>query len=276
MSLFRDKFKKVAEKNKSLLCIGLDPDPEKMPLNDIILFNNLIIEATQDIICSYKPNLGFYEQFGSDGLKILEATLKSIPKEIPVIGDAKMGDIGSTSKAYAHAMFDIWGFDAITFNPYLGKDSLDPFLAYKDKELFILCRTSNPGAKYFQDLLVINAANEKRPLYQYIALKAEEWNEEDNIGLVVGASSTHELKKVRPICPTMLFLIPGVGTQGGDLQGAVKSGVDNQGRGIIINVARDILYASKDKKRFVEASRARAIEFRDEINDSLVSLGKPW
>jgi orotidine-5'-phosphate decarboxylase len=258
---FTDKLLNASRKNNSWLCIGLDPDPELMPAVDVLQFNKAIIEATSDLVCAYKPNLAFYEALGTEGLAILEKTVKHIPGDIPVIGDAKRGDIGNTARAYARALFSVLGFDAATVNPYLGFDSIEPFISYQDKGVFILCRTSNKGAADFQDL-TINGL----PLYQAVAQKAQKWNIHGNIGLVVGATYPEELKKVRSICPEMPLLIPGIGAQGGDLASAVGYGVDARGEKAIINVSRQILYASREKD-FARAARNVAEKIRNQIND---------
>jgi orotidine-5'-phosphate decarboxylase len=257
---FADKLLNASRKNRSWLCIGLDPDPERMPGTDVVDFNSAIIEATSDLVCAYKPNLAFYEALGTEGFAILEKTIKQIPNEIPVIGDAKRGDIGNTARAYAKALFSVLGFDAATINPYLGFDSIEPFISYKNKEIFILCRTSNKGAMDFQSL-----STNGSPLYEIVAQKAREWNTYDNIGLVVGATYPEELKRVRSICPEMPLLIPGIGAQGGDLASAVACGVDAQGEKAIINVSRQILYASKEKD-FADAARNAAEKIRTQIN----------
>jgi orotidine-5'-phosphate decarboxylase len=258
---FTDKLLNASRKNKSWLCIGLDPDPELMPEIDVLQFNQAIIEATCDLVCAYKPNLAFYEALGTEGLAILEKTVKYIPGDIPVIGDAKRGDIGNTARAYAKALFAVLGFDAATVNPYLGFDSIEPFINYQDKGVFILCRTSNRGATDFQNLCTNGL-----PLYEAVAQKAQEWNIYGNIGLVVGATYPEELKKVRSICPEMPLLIPGIGAQGGDLASAVGYGVDARGENAIINVSRQILYASKEKN-FAQAARNMAEKIRKQIND---------
>ena len=258
---FTDKLLNTSRKNKSWLCIGLDPDPELMPGVDVLQFNKAIIEATSDLVCAYKPNLAFYEALGTEGLAILEKTVKYIPGDIPVIGDAKRGDIGNTAKAYARALFSVLVFDAATVNPYLGFDSIEPFINYQDKGVFIICRTSNRGATDFQNLYTNGL-----PLYEAVAQKAKEWNIYGNIGLVVGATYPEELKKVRSICPEMPLLIPGIGAQGGDLASAVDYGVDAQGEKAIINVSRQILYASKEKN-FAQAARTIAEKIRNQIND---------
>jgi orotidine-5'-phosphate decarboxylase len=258
---FTDKLLNASRKNKSWLCIGLDPDPELVPDVDVLQFNKAIIEATSDLVCAYKPNLAFYEALGIAGLAILEKTVKNIPGDIPIIGDAKRGDIGNTARAYARALFSVLGFDAATVNPYLGFDSIEPFISYQDKGIFVLCRTSNPGAADFQNL-----RTNGQPLYETVAQKAKEWNIHGNIGLVVGATYPEELKKVRSICPEMPLLIPGIGAQGGDLASAVSYGVDARGEKAIINVSRQILYASKEKD-FAQAARNMAEKIRQQIND---------
>ncbi len=261
---FIEKLLKCAHSNNSLLCIGLDPDPELMPEGVSVLdFNRAIIEATYDLVCAYKPNLAFYEAMGVEGIRALAATVASMPDTIPVIGDAKRGDIGNTARAYAAALFEGFGFDAVTVNPYLGGDSLEPFIEYEDKGVFVLCRTSNPGSADLQDLKV-----GKKPLFEVVAKKAIEWNKYGNIGLVVGATFPDDLKRVRKICPDMPILIPGVGKQGGDLAAAVRNGVDANKEKAIINSSRGIIFASKGRD-FAEAARRAAIETRDEINHCL-------
>jgi orotidine-5'-phosphate decarboxylase len=260
---FTDKLLNASRKNKSWLCIGLDPDPEVMPEVGVLQFNKAIIEATSDLVCAYKPNLAFYEALGTKGLAILEKTVKYIPGDVPVIGDAKRGDIGNTAKAYAKALFSVLGFDAATVNPYLGFDSLEPFINYRNKGVFILCRTSNKGASDFQSLCINDL-----PLYEAVAQKAHEWNIHGNIGLVVGATYPEELNRVRSICPEMPLLIPGIGAQGGDLALAVGYGADARGEKAIINVSRQILYASRGKD-FAQAARNVAEQIRHQINSYL-------
>ncbi len=260
---FIDKLLNMSRQNSSLLCIGLDPDPELMPGRDVVQFNRAIIEATGDLVCAYKPNLAFYEALGSAGLSILEETVKHIPGDVPVIADAKRGDIANTAKAYARALFSVFGFDAATVSPYLGHDSIEPFVGYRDKGVFILCRTSNRGARDFQDL-----RTDGQPLYEIVARKAGEWDVHGNIGLVVGATYPEELKKVRSMCPEMCLLIPGIGTQGGDLASAVRYGVDARGERAIFNVSRQILYASKGED-FAGVARETADRIRRQINSHL-------
>jgi orotidine-5'-phosphate decarboxylase len=257
---FADKVLAASRRNSSLLCVGLDPDPELMPKVGLLEFNKAIVDATADLVCAYKPNLAFYEALGVEGLKVLQKTVEHIPGHIPIIGDGKRGDIGNTAKAYAKALFITFGFDAATVNPYLGFDSVEPFSEYEDKGVFILCRTSNPGAVDFQSL----ADAQGVPLYEAVARKAKEWNVRGNIGLVVGATYPEELKAIRQLCPEMPLLIPGIGAQGGDLASTVKYGVDARGEKAIIVAARQVLYASRGKD-FAEAALRSAQELRDSI-----------
>ncbi len=265
---FVDKLTGAAQRNQSLLCVGLDPDPEQMPSNISVLdFNKAIIDATADLVCAYKLNFAFYEALGKEGLDTLKQTVKFIPAEILKIGDAKRGDIGNTAKAYARAIFINLGFDATTVNPYLGSDSIEPFIQYRDKGIFILCRTSNAGALDFQSLR-LGEEGKYRPLFEIVAQKASEWNTYGNIGLVVGATYPDELKLIRQNHPDMPILIPGIGAQGGDLEQTVRHGVDAQGQKAIINSSRQIIYASREKG-FAEAARKAAAELREQINNYL-------
>lgn len=251
----------TSRKNKSLLCIGLDPDPGKLPVKDVFEFNKAIIDATADLVCAYKPNLAFYESMGVRGLSVLKKTVAYIPDHIPVIGDAKRGDIGNTAAAYAKALFDYFKFDAVTVNPYLGYDSVEPFLTYTGKGVFILCRTSNKSAADFQDI----EDNFGMKIYQSVALRANDWNREGNIGLVVGATYPEELKSIRKMCPDLPLLIPGVGAQGGDLERSVRYGVDKNLEKAIIVAARQVLYASKGTD-YARAARRAASDIRTAIN----------
>ena len=273
VAAFIDKLRRAARANDSLLCIGLDPDPERLPEGvSISDFNRAVIEATSDLVCAYKPNIAFYEQFGLDGLRALEATVAAIPAGIPVIIDAKRGDMANTARAYARALFDTWGFDAATVNPYLGRDSLEPFLDYGDKGIFILCRTSNPGSSDLQALLTMaSPGGASMPLYERVALMALECNTRGNVGLLVGATQPDELRWVRGRCPSMPLLIPGVGAQGGDLAGAVRGGVDANGELAIINSSREILYAFREDGAggFAEAARRTAVRDRDRMREAL-------
>jgi orotidine-5'-phosphate decarboxylase len=263
---FFEQLDATIKKNNSLLCVGLDPDPDLMPPNiDMLTFNKAIIDATSHIVCAYKPNLAFYETEGRQGWDILKQTISYIPSGIPIIADAKRGDIGNTSKTYAKAIFDGLGAGAVTVSPYLGFDSVEPFLKdYADKGIFILCRTSNKGAIDFQSLPV-KVNGKEMPLYQAVAHKAAEWNTLNNIGLVVGATYPAEMQTLRQAHPRLPFLIPGVGTQGGDLKLALEAGLNTAGSGIIINSSRQILYASRGAD-FAQAAARAAEAMRHEIN----------
>ena len=259
---FIDNLLDTARKNNSLVCVGLDPNPELMPDKlGIFEFNRAIIDATRDLVCAYKLNFAFYEVFGAEGFDILKRTADYIPDNIPAIADAKRGDIGNTAKAYAQAIFSNLNFDAATVNPYLGFDSVEPFIQYHDRVVFILCRTSNPGARDFQDL-VVNG----RTVYQIIAgMAAERWNLNGNVLLVVGATYPVELKEIRSIVGDMPLLVPGIGAQGGDVHAAVTNGKDSRGTGMIINSSRGIIYAGHGHS-YAEAARHAAKTQRDEIN----------
>ena len=262
---FTEKLALASQKNNSLLCVGLDPDPKRLPQGiSILAFNQVIIDATSDLVCAYKPNFAFYEAMGSEGLEALKKTVAYMPPGIPVIGDAKRGDIGNTAKAYARTIFDYFGFDATTVNPYLGFDALEPFIDYHDRGIFILCRTSNAGAADFQSLTCETNGN-KLPLYEIVARRVSQWNTHGNLGLVVGATYPEELKRIRQDHPDMPLLIPGIGTQGGDLATTVKYGVDASGQKAIINSSRQIIYASPEKD-FAQAARRAAQELKDQIN----------
>lgn len=258
---FIEKLDNAIRKNRSLLCIGLDPDAGLMPEGiSVTEFNREIIAATSDLVCAYKLNLAFYEALDKEGLEAVKNAVKHIPSDLVVIGDAKRGDIGNTARAYARAIFDNLGFDAATVNPYLGFDSIEPFIKYADRGVFILCRTSNPGAADFQSLRCGS-----RPLFEIVAMKASQWNQYGNIGLVVGATYPDELRLIRQSHPDMPILIPGVGAQGGDLSLAVRYGVDKQGEKAIINSSRQVIYASPGKD-FAEAARRVASELKEQMN----------
>ena len=267
---FKDKLLSASSANNSLLCVGLDPDPKLMPVSDIVEFNRSIVEATYDLVCAYKPNLAFYEALGIEGMLALYKTLEYIPSSIPIIGDAKRGDIGNTAKAYAASLFEDFNFDAVTVNPYLGQDSLLPFLEYKNKGVFVLCRTSNPGSADFQTLMV--QGRESRtisgpktwPLYKEVAAKCQEWNVADNIGLVIGATYPEEAREIRDLCPEMPILMPGIGAQGGALESSVKASLDANHGGLIVNVSRGVIYSSLGDD-FALSARTAADKIRKQI-----------
>lgn len=278
MLTFAERLDAICGAHQSLVCVGLDPDRSLMPLDGVFAFNRRIVDATCDLVCAYKPNLAFYEALGISGLRALERTIQHIRKVAPgviLLADAKRGDIGNTSVAYARALFEVWGFDAATVNPYLGGDSLDPFLEYRDRGVFILCRTSNHGGGDFQDSIVTYHDGSQRPLYQAVAMRAGEWDRYGNVGLVVGATYPEDLEQVRSLCPEMPFLIPGVGEQQGDLRQAVRHGITTSGRRALINSSRGIIYASREHD-FAKAAREAAMGLRDAINEVLTSQGHEW
>lgn len=259
------------------VCIGLDPDIGKIPSairtahreteEAIFAFNRAIIDATAEYACAFKPNSAFYEAHGESGMRALKRTAGYLHEryaDIPVILDAKRADIGSTNEAYAKAIFDDLGMDAVTLHPYLGREALQPFLDRKDKMLFVLVRTSNPGAGEFQDLAIGGM-----PLYQKVALHvASEWNQNGNCGIVVGATYPEELRAVRGIVGDMDILVPGIGAQGGDLKKAISLGKGEDAFALIINSARGIIYASSGDD-FADAAKAAAATLNTEITAAL-------
>lgn len=277
MVTFAERLSETCARQRSLLCIGLDPDPNLMPIEDVLQFNKAIIDATADLVCAYKPNMAFYEALGMKGLEALEKTVEYIRKTNPdvlIIGDAKRGDIGSSSNAYSHAMFNLWGFDATTVNAFGGHDTIQPFLKFSEKGVFIWCRSSNPGAGDLQDLRLGNS-DKDRTVYQHLAVKAQHWNVNGNVGLVVGATYSEELLWVRTMCPQMPILVPGIGAQGGDLNEAVRNSTTVTGNLAIISSSRQILYASQSTD-FPHAARQAACRLKNDINAILEKAGKGW
>jgi orotidine-5'-phosphate decarboxylase len=263
---FLAKLDAAVAQNKSLVCVGLDPDPALMPVEDPIEFCKAIVEATADLVCAFKPNLAFFEAMGQRGWEVLSETLRAIPREIPVIADAKRGDIGNSAAGYAHAIFDLLGCDAATVNPYGGTDAVEPFLEHADKGSIVWCRSSNPSARDFQDLMVSANGDAPRPFWQSVALKAREWNQKHgNVGIVMGATYPQQLQEARRLCPDMPILVPGIGAQEGALEDAVKAGLDTRRQGIIVNASRSVIYASRDKD-YALAARAAAAQLREHIN----------
>jgi len=256
------------QKNNSLLCVGLDPDPAKFPAHlkgrddAIFEFCAAIVDATADLVCAFKPQIAYFAARRAEAqLEVLIAHIHEKHPGIPVILDAKRGDIGSTAEQYAVEAFGRYKADAVTVNPYMGRDSVDPYLAYPDKGVILLCRTSNPGGS---DLQFLDVGGEK--LYERIArLAANEWNTSGQISLVVGATFPAEIARVRAIVGDMPLLVPGIGAQGGDIEATVSAGRTTSGSGLMINSSRAILYAGKDAG-FAAAARKVAQETRDDIN----------
>ncbi len=273
---FYDKLSAAVERQNSLLCVGLDPTPDQLPARyqsesrphtssaamvDALLAWNLdVIAATADYAAVYKPNIAFYEALGLDGYTLLRKTLDAIPAGTPVILDAKRGDIGNTAAAYARACFEVWGVDAVTLSPYLGRESIQPFLAYADKGLFVLCRTSNPGSADFQELEIADWRTLDRepnlPLYMHVARTVTSWS--PSVGLVVGATYPESLAAVRQSAPDAWILVPGVGAQGGDLEATLAASLREDGAGLLITVSRGITLA--------DDPGAAAQQMRDRIN----------
>lgn len=252
------------DESRTLLCVGLDPDPALMPASlaaskdGIFAFNRDIIDATADLVCCYKPQIAFYASRGAEDQ--LDKTIAYIKERgIPVLLDAKRGDVASTSRHYATEVFERYGADAVTVNPYLGLDAMAPYLEYRDRGVFILCRTSNPGGADLQNLVLDTGPR----IFEHIAYEAaNSWNYNGNVGLVVGATHPAELARVRNIAGDMTFLLPGIGAQGGDIAATMAAA---SGGGMIFSASRSILYASAGDD-FAEAARNKALDTRDEIN----------
>jgi len=277
METFFSFLAKRVDDCSSLLCVGLDPHPSDLPAPTAEAARDFclrLVKATSSYAAAFKPNAAFFELYGPEGWAALKDVIAAVQAEsdrlgsmIPVILDAKRGDIASTAEAYAQSAFENLGVHAITLSPYLGKDSIDPFLAYKEKGVFLLCKTSNPGAADLQDLnVVVVGAQHVVPLHQHIAHLAQTWNTGDNIGLVVGATQPDALTRVRAAAPDLWLLVPGVGAQGGDLETALRTGLRADGKGMLINVSRGISQ-SEDPPRV-------AAELRDEMVNIQYQMSK--
>jgi orotidine-5'-phosphate decarboxylase len=267
---FIDKLSAAWATNDSLLCVGLDPDLERLPAalrhqpDGLLTFCKAIVDATADLACSFKPQIAYFAALGAEPqLEALCNYIRSRHPSIPLVLDAKRGDIGATAHQYAREAYDRYGADAVTINPYMGFDSVEPYLAWSDRGAIILCRTSNPGGSDLQFL-----ESNGMPLYQHVAkLVAEKWNRNGQCALVVGATFPQELAQVRAIVGEMPLLVPGVGAQGGDVEATVKAGRTASGAGMMINSSRAILYAAPQTgEDFAAAARRVALETRDAIN----------
>lgn len=253
---------------QTLLCVGLDPDPARLPgqlasfAYPIFEFGRAIVDATADLVCAFKPQIAYYAAArAEDQLEMTIAHIRRHHPAIPVILDAKRGDVGSTAEMYAREAFERYQADAVTVNPYLGFDSLQPFLDFADKGVIVLCRTSNPGARDLQDI-----ASDGRKLYELVAEKAaRDWNANGNVLLVVGATYPQELRQIRAIVGDMPILVPGVGAQGGDVAAVLANGATADGTGLVISSSRAVLYAGGGED-YALAARAAALKLRDEIN----------
>jgi len=266
---FTQRVRQIQNNQNSLLCVGLDVDEDKIPVSlrslehPALEFNRQIIEATHDLVCAYKLNLAFYEAMGERGHYILQQTLQYIPKSIFTIGDGKRGDIGNTAERYLKSLFINLNFDSVTINPYMGFDSVEPFLTKPEKGVFILALTSNPGSKDFQRLAVGT-----KPFYEKVVATVKKWNSRQNIGLVVGATHPKELRRIRAMAPEMPILIPGIGKQGGDLKSAIRCGCDKHGQLAIINASRSIIYATSGND-FAYTARIEAKKIVEEMRTSM-------
>jgi orotidine-5'-phosphate decarboxylase len=258
------------ERKGSYLCIGLDTDLAKIPRHlldtsdPVFEFNKQIIDATHEYCVAYKPNIAFYEALGPTGWESLQKTLAYIPHDIFTIADAKRGDIGNTSALYAKAYFEQMNFDSVTVAPYMGEDSVKPFLNFKNKWVILLAHTSNPGSSDFQ---LLESVVTGRKLYEEVILKSQEWGTTDQLMYVVGATQAEKMESIRSLAPDHFFLVPGVGAQGGDLEMVSKYGMNNQ-CGLLVNSARAIIYAS-DKEDFAQAARVEAKKAKDEMSEYL-------
>jgi len=261
MTTFFARLDRRAKEIDSLLCVGLDPHPEDLPemTGDAAkAFCLRLIEATKEFALAYKPNAAFFEALGPEGWEALQSVIRAVPDEIPVILDAKRGDISSTAQAYARSAFEILGADAITLSPYLGYDSLTPFMEDATKGIFLLCKTSNPGSVDLQDL-PLGGHYRLMMVYEKIAGLASEWGTYGNLGLVVGATFPDALRRVRQMAPDQWFLAPGLGAQGGDLVTALEAGLREDGLGLLINVSRGISRANDPHT----AARDLVLRFRE-------------
>ena len=266
---FNKRLQNSVSDHESLVCVGLDVDKEKMPgflfessPHPYKEFCKQIIDETKDVACAYKLNLAFYEAIGANGLDVLDTVLKLIPNNSITILDGKRNDIGNTARKYAKAFFEVFGADAITVNPYLGWDGIEPFLSYSDRCSFILCRTSNPSARDFQDLVSESGLT----LFLSVAEKIKEWSAKGCCGAVVGATYPDELHCIREVLGDEIpLLIPGIGKQGGDVEKTVRFGTNSQGGQAIINSSRGIIYAGSGED-FAEKAGIAAQELKDQIN----------
>lgn len=264
---FLDKLASSSRARDSIICVGLDPEPDLIPASlgrgpqAALRFLRRIIRATSEYTCCYKPNLAFFERYGSAAFDVLGLTLQAIPADIPVILDAKRGDVPNTATAYAEALFDSFHADAVTVAPYLGMDGVAPF-ARDGRYALVLARTSNPGARDLQDLVV-----EGRPLYERVVMAAVGAFPADRCGFVVGATYPDEARRLRELAPDRLFLMPGVGAQGGDLAAALRAALDAQGGGALPSASRSVLYASRGED-FEGAAADAARALRDAANEA--------
>lgn len=259
--MFVEKLKAAQQLNNSYLCIGLDPDPALMAHPHIPSFFTEIIEQTKDLVCAYKPNLAFFEALGLEGMRVLLESLRAVPKHIPIIADAKRGDIGNTARFYARALFGVYNFDACTVNAYGGLEAVEPFIEHSDRGVFVWCHSSNESAADVQGLKLADG----REVYEAVAELARSWNTHGNVGLVAGATWPEQIERVREICPDQVILVPGVGAQQGALEAAAQAAMDDACGGFLINASRGVIYASRGED-YAQAARKEARRLRNRIN----------
>lgn len=277
---FRTLLDGARRANDSLMCVGLDPELHRLPAllrseadvtRAIVAFNAGVIEATADLVYAYKPNLAFYMAHGVPGLQALAETRQLIPRHIPALLDCKVGDLANTSVAYAAGYFDAWDFDAITVNPYMGEDSLAPYLSRGDRGIFVLCKTSNPGSGDLQDMPVAMPGGDQS-LYLTVADRVTAWSQRwpATLGLVVGSTYPYQLAQIRERCPEQPILLPGIGAQGGDIVGSVAVGLDATGGGLLLSASRSVIFAGEQRGHdWQDAVRTAAHALRAEINAAL-------
>jgi len=263
---FNARLNQICQRRDSLVCVGLDVDLAKIPRfilakdSPLVYFSKAIIDSTVEYAAAYKINTAFFESYGAEGWRAMTEIVNYLPADVIKIADAKRGDIGNTSQMYAQAFFNTLPFDAITVNPYLGGDTVAPFIENEEKGAFILCHTSNSGANDFQKM-----SDGESTLFERVARHAQRWNTKQNCGLVVGATYPDELRHIRKLTPELPFLVPGLGAQGGELDLVIRYATDENGLGAIFNSSRGIIYASTDAD-FAHVAGERALEMRDEIN----------
>jgi orotidine-5'-phosphate decarboxylase len=266
---FQEKVDARVASANTLVCVGLDPVPEKLPtgfdqsVDSVVSFCKEIVAATQDLAAAFKPNLAFFMALGLDGLKALQQVRDAIPEEIPVVLDGKLNDMGETARAYSRAVFEVMGFDALTVAPYLGEDALEPYLSQAGKGIIVLCKTSNPGSGDLQDLTLESGL----PLYLHVADRCKSWDQAypSSVGMVVGATYPEQLAAVRERCPNQIILLPGLGAQGGDAAASVLAGMTADAGGLLCSASRSIMYAD-NTDGFAIAAHTAARNLRDEIN----------
>lgn len=267
---FLEKLENRIKSSNSRVCVGLDSTLEKLPteytksVDSLLDFNKRIIDATHEHVLAYKPNIAFYEALGVKGWTLLEKTIEHIPNDIITIADAKRGDIGNTAKMYAQTFFDTYPFDSITVNPYMGYDSVSPYLEYKDKGTIILGLTSNKGSEDIQELKL----DEHTSVAEHVCQKIVSWNKNKNCLLVVGATNSEKIKRIREASSDLYFLVPGIGAQGGSLEDVIRYG----GKNVIINSSRSIIYASSDKNFAIQANE-ETLKLKDAINNLIDKWG---